>query len=121
MPGQHKNPTISFRPTERERIEIETRIALSGMQKRQYIIHACIYANIVVVGRKENIQRIVDSVENMRQSMIEIAGQFQKGAVSLSVEGWGEMKMECIAVANTIVDILNGAAYLFEKDGVEKE
>lgn len=66
MPGQRKNQTISFCPTEREQIEIETRSALSGMQKRQYIIHACIYAN-------------------------------------------------------TVVDSLNGAAYLFEKDGVEKE
>lgn len=65
MPEQRKNQTISFRPTEREQIEIETRIALSGMQKRQYIIHACIYANMVV-------------------------------------------------------DILNEAAYLFEKDGLEK-
>lgn len=120
MPGQHKNPTISFRPTERERIEIETRIALSGMQKRQYIIRACIYANIVVVGKKENIQRIVDAVENMQQTMIEIAGQLLKGAVPLSAERWEEMRTEYVALANMIVDILNGSAYLFDKN-VEAE
>lgn len=53
MPGKHKNPAISFRPTEYERIQIETRIAMSGMQKRQYIVRACIYSNIVVVGKKK--------------------------------------------------------------------
>ena len=114
MPGKHKNPTISFRPTESERIEIETRIALSGMQKRQYIIRACIYSKIVVVGKKENIQRIVDVAENMQQSMGEIAGRLQVGVVPLSLEGWEEMKAECVALAKMIVDILNGAAYLFD-------
>lgn len=121
MPGIHKNPTISFRPTAQERVEIETRIALSGMQKRQYITRACIYANIVVVGKKENVQRIVDEVEKLRQSMQDIVGQLLEGAVPLSVEGWKEMQMECIALANTVVDILNGAAYLFRKNAEEKD
>lgn len=120
MPGKHKNPTISFRPTEEERIEIETRIALSGMQKRQYIIRACIYSKIVVVGTKENIQRIVDVAENMQQTMHEIVGRLQEGAVPLSSQGWEELKVECIALAKMIVDILNGAAYLFDSNKESK-
>ncbi len=92
MPGQHKNPTISFRPTEYERIQIETRIAMSGMQKRQYIIRACIYSNIVVVGKKENIQRIVDAAEEMQQTINDIKEQLLSGAVpSLSDEGLKEL------------------------------
>lgn len=115
MPGKHKNPTISFRPTEYERIQIETRIAMSGMQKRQYITKACIYSNIVVVGKKENIQRIVDAAEEMQQTMIDIKEQLLSGAAPpLSDEGLEELKAECTALATTIVDILNGAAYLFQ-------
>lgn len=115
MPGKHKNPTISFRPTEYERIQIETRIAMSGMQKRQYIVRACIYSNIVVVGKKENIQRIVDAAEEMQQTMIDIKEQLLSGAAPpLSDEGLEELKAECTALATTIVDILNGAAYLFQ-------
>ncbi len=115
MPGQHKNPTISFRPTEYERIQIETRIAMSGMQKRQYIIRACIYGNIIVVGKKENIQRIVDAAEEMQQTMKDIKEQLLSGTVPpLSDNGLEELKTECAALATTIVDILNGAAYLFQ-------
>ena len=115
MPGQHKNPTISFRPTEYERIQIETRIAMSGMQKRQYIIRACIYGNIIVVGKKENIQRIVDAAEEMQQTMKDIKEQLLSGTVPpLSDNGLEELKRECAALATTIVDILNGAAYLFQ-------
>lgn len=115
MPGQHKNPTISFRPTEYERIQIETRMAMSGMQKRQYIIRACIYGNIIVVGKKENIQRIVDAAEEMQQTMKDIKEQLLSGTVPpLSDNGLEELKTECAALATTIVDILNGAAYLFQ-------
>lgn len=115
MPGQHRNSTISFRPTEYERIQIETRIAMSGMQKRQYIIRACIYSNIVVVGKKENIQRIVDAAEEMQQTMNDIKEQLLSGtAPSLSEDGLEELKAECISLVTTIVDILNGAAYLFQ-------
>lgn len=37
MPGVHKNNTISFRPSEWERINIEERAALSGMAKKDFM------------------------------------------------------------------------------------
>lgn len=40
MPGIHKNNTISFRPSEWERINIEERAALSGMTKKDFIAHS---------------------------------------------------------------------------------
>lgn len=52
MPGVHKNNTISFRPSEWERINIEERAALSGMAKKDFITRSCIYSNICVVGKK---------------------------------------------------------------------
>ena len=42
MPGVHKNNTISFRPSEWERINIEERVALSGTAKKDFITRSCI-------------------------------------------------------------------------------
>jgi uncharacterized protein (DUF1778 family) len=72
MPGKHKNPTIAFRPSDWQRSLIEERAALSGHQKKDFIARSCIYSNIVVVGNKENIKRIVDSVQEMQYVMKEI-------------------------------------------------
>ena len=79
MPGQHKEPTITFRPSVWEKAIIDQRITLSGMRKKDFIVRSCIYSNIVVVGKRENIQRIVDALQEMQMVMKEIAGQIQSG------------------------------------------
>lgn len=45
----------------------------------------------------------------------EIAEQIQSGNFSLSDESYMELKEDYLAFAITMVDILNGAAYLFDK------
>ena len=115
MPGKHKEPTIAFRPSSWERTIIEQRAALSGMHKKDFIARSCIYCNIVVVGKKENVQRIVDALQEMQMVMKEIAGQIQSGDFSLSDESYAELKRDYLALVITVVDIVNGAAYLFEK------
>lgn len=116
MPGKHKESTISFRPSEWARTIIEQRAALSGIYKKDFITRSCVYSNIVVVGKKENIQRIVDALQEMQMVMREIAGQVQSGDFSLSEESYQELKRDYLALVLTIVDILDGAAYLFEKE-----
>lgn len=117
MPGVHKNNTISFRPSEWERINIEEKAALSGMTKKDFIAHSCIYSNICVVGSKNNIQKIVDAVEEMKNVVSEIASRETAGDFPLSEESFRVMSMRYIAMCVAIVDILDGASYLF---GVEK-
>lgn len=78
------------------------------------------YSNIVVVGKKENIQRIVDSLREMQTVMKEIAGQIQSGDFSLSEESYQELKSDYLALVVTIVDIVDGAAYLFDKEASTK-
>lgn len=77
MPGKHKEPTIAFRPSAWARAIIEQRATLSGIYKKDFITRSCVYSNIVMVGKKENIQRIVDSLQEMQIVMKEIAGQVQ--------------------------------------------
>lgn len=62
MSNQHKNPTISFRITDAERKQIEARILASGLMKKDYFVRSCIYNRICVVGKKENIYPLVQTV-----------------------------------------------------------
>lgn len=119
MPGQHKESTIAFRPSAWARTIIEQRAALSGIYKKDFITRSCVYSHISAVGKKENIQRIVDALQEMQLVMKEIAGQIQFGDFSLSDEGYQELKNDYLALALTVVDIVDGAAYLFGKERPE--
>ena len=121
MPGKHKEPTIAFRPSAWERAIIEQRAALSGMHKKDFIARSCVYSNIIVVGKKENIQHIVDALQEMQMVMKEIVGQLRSGDFSLSKDSYGELKKDYLALTVTVVDIVNGAAYLFEKEAPQNQ
>ena len=116
MPGKHKDTTIAFRPSAWARAIIEQRARLSGIYKKDFITRSCVYSNIVMVGKKENIQRIVDSLQEMQSVMREIAGQIQSGDFSLSEGSYQELKEDYLSLVVTVVDIVDGAAYLFEKE-----
>lgn len=115
MPGKHNNPTISFRPSSWERALIEERADASGMYKKEFITRSRIYSNIVVVGKREYVQHIVDELRKTQIVIKEIAEQIQSGNFSLSDESYRGLKEDYLAFAITMVDILNGAAYLFDK------
>ena len=66
MSNIHKNPTISFRVSEWERREIETRIRASGLLKKDYFVRSCIYNRICVVGKKETIVLMLEEMQNMQ-------------------------------------------------------
>ncbi|MDD6488463.1 MAG: hypothetical protein PUG48_01425 [Clostridia bacterium] len=120
MPSNHKeHPTISFRPSEWARKIIEQRAELSGMYKKDFITRSCVYSNIVVVGKNENIQRIVDEAQEMQAVMIELLEQIYSGRFKLSDESYNQLKEDYMAFTITLVDILDGAAYLFEKEAVK--
>lgn len=116
MPGTHKNPTISFRPSEWERAIIEQRVAVSGMYKKDFIAQSCIYSKIIIEDSRDVIQRILDAIHNLQIDIREIAGQMQSGDFILSNKSYQELKLDYLAFMVTIVDILDGAAYLFEAE-----
>ena len=66
MSGVHKNPTISFRISDYERREIEARIKASGMMKKTFFTRSCIYGRICVVGKKETVYMLVQTLEKMQ-------------------------------------------------------
>ena len=130
MPGIHKNKTVAFRPSKCERIMIEEKAALSGLTKKDFIARSCINSRICVVGSRENIQYILDAVREMRYSLIEIgeklssgkliAGEGKAGELPLSNDSFAEMSLRYAVLCSIIVHILDGSAYLFDKEAPER-
>ncbi len=86
MSGTHKYPTISFRISPRERDEIEAKILASGMKKKDYFVRSCIYNRVCVVGKKETVYQIVEKLQEMENSLLEIAEQLKDGKREITSE-----------------------------------
>ena len=120
MSNQHKNPTISFRITDVERKQIEARILASGMMKKDYFVRSCIYNRICVVGKKETIYPLVQTVNAFYLQLLEMQKAFTAPDFTPdtlpSSEAIKELQTEYTNMLTTIIDLLNGAKYLWEGD-----
>ena len=125
MSNQHKNPTISFRITDAERKQIEARILASGMMKKDYFVRSCIYNHICVVGKKETIYPLVQTVNALYLQLLEMQKAFTTtGNVSNtppSSEAIKELQTEYTNMLTAIIDLLDGAKYLWEGDCHEQQ
>ncbi len=117
VPSKHRgHPTIAFRPDYKWQYDvINERARLSGHTKKDFITRSCIYSNICVVGTAENVQRIVAALYETQQVMREVVGQMESGDFSMSEEGFEDMRSKMLATLTVAVDIINGAAYMFDK------
>ena len=120
MSNQHKNPTISFRITDAERKQIEARILATGMMKKDYFIRSCIYNRICVVGKKETIYPLVQTVNAFYLQLLEMQKAFTSSdctpdTLPLS-EAINELQFEYTNMLTAIIDLLDGEKYLWEGD-----
>ena len=120
MPGKHRNPTIAFRPSRWARALIEARAKLSGLYKKDFITRCCVYSNIVVTGTPDNIQRIVDSLQDTQATLRVMADDLRSGEFYLSKGNYDELREYLLALTVTMIDIIDGAAYLFNKSPPER-
>ena len=123
MSNQHKNPTISFRITDAERKQIEARILASGMMKKDYFIRSCIYNRICVVGKKETIYPLVQTVNALYLQLLEMQKAFTTSSTSDMLPSSDEIKelqTEYTNMLTAIIDLLDGAKYLWEGDHHEQ-
>lgn len=126
MSSKHKNPTISFRVTDAERKQIEVRILASGMMKKDYFIRSCIYNRICVVGKKETIYPLVQTVNALYLQLLEMQQAFTSTDADIVVtaapdtlpssEAIKELQTEYTNMLTAIIDLLDGAKYLWEGD-----
>ena len=119
MSNQHKNPTISFRISEAERKQIEARILASGMMKKDYFVRSCIYNRICVVGKKETIYPLVETIYNLYQQLLVMHTAFlDSTATELpTTEEISALQINYENLLKSIIDMLDGAKYLWEGGG----
>ena len=119
MSNQHKNPTISFRISEAERKQIEARILASGMMKKDYFVRSCIYNHICVVGKKETIYPLVETIYNLYQQLLVMQTAFldSTAAELPTTEEISALQTEYENMLKSIIDMLDGAKYLWEGGG----
>ena len=120
MPGKHRNPTIAFRPSRWARALIEARAKLSGLYKKDFLTRCCVYSNIVVTGTPDNIQRIVDSLQDTQATLKVMADDLRSGEFYLLKGNYDELREDLLALTVTMIDIIDGAAYLFNKSPPER-
>lgn len=125
MSNKHKNPTISFRITDAERKQIEARILASGMMKKDYFIRSCIYNRICVVGKKENIYPLVQTVNALYLQLLEMQKAFitpnKNPDTHPTSDAITELQNEYTNMLTAIIDLLDGAKYLWEGDYHEQK
>lgn len=118
MSNQHKNPTISFKITDVERKQIKARILASGMMKKNYFVRSCIYNRICVVGKKETIYPLVQTVNALYLQLLEMQKAFTTTVDTSdtlpSSEAIKELQTEYTNMLTAIIDLLDGAKYLWE-------
>ena len=112
MSNQHKHPTISFRISDAERKQIDARILASGMMKKDYFVRSCIYNRICVVGKKETIYPLVQTVK-MQKAFIECCEHQTLSNLPTSDE-IKKLQTDYNNMLTAIIDLLDGAKYLWE-------
>ena len=125
MSTQHKHPTISFRISDAERKQIEARILASGMMKKDYFVRSCIYNHICVVGKKETIYPLVQTVNALYLQILDMQKAFTSSDRNIdtlpSSDDIKELHTEYTNMLTAIIDLLDGAKYLWEGDRNEQQ
>ena len=116
MSNKHKNPTISFRVSEYERKTIEARILASGMMKKDYFVRSCIYNRICVVGKKETIYPLVEVLRKLYFQLYTMHTAFTNDTSTAfpTSEEISALQTDYELALNAIIDMLDGAKYLWE-------
>ena len=125
MSNQHKHPTISFRINDAERKQIEARILASGMMKKDYFVRSCIYNRICVVGKKETIYPLVQTVNALYLQLLEMQKAFIECYEHQTLNNLPtsdeikELQTDYNNMLTAIIVLFDGAKYLWE--GVHHE
>lgn len=126
MNNQHKHPTISFRISDAERKQIESRILASGMMKKDYFVRSCIYNRICVVGKKETIYPLVQTINALYLQLLEMQKSFIECCEHQALNSLPtndeikELQTDYNNLLTAIIDLLDGAKYLWEGESHEQ-
>ena len=88
--------------------------------EKEYFVHSCIYNRICVVGKKETIYPLVQTVNALYLQLLKIQKEFTLNNVTPNtlpaLESIKELQTEYTNMLTAIIDLLDGAKYLWEGD-----
>lgn len=95
------------------------------MMKKDYFVRSCIYNRICVVGKKETIYPLVQTVNALYLQLLEMQKVFTVTSNTSntlpSSEDIRELQTEYTNMLTAIIDLLDGAKYLWEGDRHEQQ
>ena len=93
------------------------------MKKQDYFVRSCIYNRICVVGKRETIYPLVQTVNALYLQLLEMQKAFTSTSTSDMLPSSDEIKelqTEYTNMLTAIIDLLDGAKYLWEGDRHEQ-
>ena len=93
------------------------------MKKQDYFVRSCIYNHICVVGKRETIYPLVQTVNALYLQLLEMQKAFTSTSTSDMLPSSDEIKelqTEYTTMLTAIIDLLDGAKYLWEGDRHEQ-
>ena len=107
--NRKRNKVVAFRVTPQEYNTLEARIAVSGLKKNKYYIDSCLYGRVVVVGSRQNIDRLIDTVNEMELMLKILADEIKQGEHIKTLEKICEVKDEYCSMLASIIELMHEA------------
>ena len=102
---RNRNITVSFRLSESEKKMLDAKVQASGMPKSQYYLRSNLYNRVVVVGKREHINRLIDELHEMEMMLKVLLDEIKQGDIQNAGEKIKETKEDYIAMINAIYEI----------------
>lgn len=87
--------------------------------KKDYFIRSCIYNRICVVGKKETIYPLVQTVNALYLQLLDVQKAFTSSDQNIdtlpSSDKINELQTDYTNMLTAIIDLLDGAKYLWEE------
>lgn len=97
---RYRNKTVSFRMSPDERLQLESRIKVSGIPKGQFIIQSLLQNKIDIIVGKYQSDRLSLEIKKLREAI-------EKLNVLTDDEELIELSKECNTLMKTILQIMN--------------
>lgn len=107
--NRKRNKVVAFRVTPQEYKTLEARIAVSGLKKNKYYIDSCLYGRIVVVGSRQNIDRLIDTINEMELMLKVLADEIKQGEYIKTLNKVCEVKDEYCSMLASIIELMHEA------------
>lgn len=107
--NRKRNKVVAFRVTPQEYKTLEARIAVSGIKKNKYYIDSCLYGRIVVVGSRQNIDRLIDTINEMELMLKILADEIKQGEYIKTLDKICEVKDEYCSMLASLLELMHEA------------